>query len=135
MPKIIKCSTIGPRARAGQEAQRADDDDDPDQPDDEERRVRGQRARAGRHLLLARQRAGDRQGRDGQPVAGEEHDDAEGGVIERRVRAQPGEGAAVVARGRGKGIQDFAEAVRAGVEDRGLARRRHDRRWQCRPAR
>ncbi len=57
--------------QGGQEAQRPDDDDDRDQPGDEERRMGGQRARAGRDFLLERQRAGNRQGRDGQPVTGE----------------------------------------------------------------
>ena len=48
----------------------------------------------------------------GQPVAREEHRDAQRDVVERRVGAQPGEGAAVVVAGRGEGVQHLAEAVR-----------------------
>ena len=107
-----------PERQRRDERQRADEDHHADQQHDEQRRVRRQRAGARRHDLLLRQRAGDRQHRDRQPVAREEHRDAERGVVERRVRAQPGERAAVVVAGRREGVEDLAEAVRAGIGDR-----------------
>src|SRR5512137_1934462 len=76
----------------------------------------GKRAGARRDFLLACQGSANRQGWNGQPVTREEHDDAEGGVIERRVNAQTSKGAAVVGGGRGEGIQNLTEAMRRGVE-------------------
>ena len=105
--------------------------------DDEQRRVRRQRARAGGDALLGRERAGDREHRDDQPVAREQHRDAERRVVERRVGGQPGERAAVVVAGRGERVQDLREKpCAAGIGDAGLARRRPcTRDAPCRPAR
>ena len=60
-----------------EERQRADETTTADQQRDEQRRVRRQRARAGGGRLLGGQRAGDGEHRDGQPVAADEHGEAE----------------------------------------------------------
>src|SRR5262249_27939180 len=78
------------------EGERAHDDDDADEHGDEQRRVGGQRARARRHDLLPRQRSGDGERGDGEPVARHQHRDAAEQVVEGRVGAEAGEGAAVV---------------------------------------
>ena len=46
-------------------------------------------------------------------------------VVEGRIRRQPGKGAAVVVGSLGVGVEDFAEAVRAGIRDAGEARLDH----------
>src|SRR2546423_11793105 len=101
----------------GDERQRAHQDDDTDEEAHEQRGVSRQRAGPGRDDLLARQRAGDGERRNRQPVTSEEHHDAERGVVEGRVRAQPRKGAAVVVARRGEAVEDLAEAVDAGIRD------------------
>ena len=68
-------------AKSGKKAQGSDDDHDRDQPDDEERCMGHERARAGLDLLLGCQLSGNCQGRDCQPISGEQHDDTHGSVI------------------------------------------------------
>src|SRR5262245_5545933 len=104
-----------PQRERRDERERADDDHHADQQRDEERRVGGECSRARRDDLLARQRARDGERRDGEPVARHEHRDAAEQVVEGHVRAQPGEGAAVVVAHRAEGVEDLAEAVRTGV--------------------
>ena len=69
----------------------ADDDHDGNQPADEHRRVRGERARRHRHGLLRGQRPGHCEHQDDEPVAGQEHDQAQGEVVEGVVRTVAGE--------------------------------------------
>jgi len=91
----VRCSTIGPSARAGTNVSAPTRMTTPTS-NPRTTGVGGQRAGTGRDDLLPRQRASDGQGGDGQPVTGEEHHDAERRVVEGRVRAQPRERAAVV---------------------------------------
>ncbi len=81
-----------------------------------------------RHALLLRERAGDGERRDGEPEAREEHLDAAERVVEGDVRREPGERAAVVPGLRAEGVEDLAEAVRAGVRAPGEPGRRSRRR-------
>src|SRR5262245_5592592 len=106
------------QGQGGDERQRADEDDHADQQCGEQGGVRRQRARPRRHDLLPGQRARDGEGGNGQPVAREQHGDAQRRVVEGRVGAEPREGAAVVVAGRREGIQHLAEPVGPGVEDR-----------------
>ena len=46
-----------------------------------------------------------------------QHRDAEGDVVEGRVRAETGEGRAVVAGARSEGIEDLGEPVRTRIPD------------------
>ena len=70
-------------------------------------------------FFLRDERARNRQRRDNQPVTGEKHADAKRGVVEWIVRSQTGKCAAVVVGCRRKGIEHFAETMRAtGVLDR-----------------
>src|SRR5262245_4061670 len=114
-----------PQREGGDEGERTHDDDDADEHRDEERRVRRQRAGARRHDLLACQRAGDGECRDGEPVAGDQHRDAAEQVVEGNVGVEAGEGAAVVVAHGAEGVKDLAEPVRARVRPAGERGGRH----------
>ena len=83
--------------------------------------MRGQRAGGGGDALLGGERAGHGEHRNDDPEAAEPHRQAEHHVVERGVGGEAGEGAAVVVGGRGEGVEDFRETVRAGVGDAGAA--------------
>src|SRR5262245_11187138 len=97
------------------EGERPNDDDDADQHRDEERRVRRERPGARRHELLPRQRAGDGERGDGEPVARHQQRDAAEQVVEGNVGVEAREGAAVVVAHGAEGVEDLAEPVRARV--------------------
>ena len=63
---------------------------------------------------LRGQRAGDGQHRHDDGEAANRHPDGQGHIVERRVGAEAGEGAAVGHSRRGVGIEDLGKAVRAG---------------------
>src|SRR6266542_1557849 len=111
--QMLDDRTQGERRHVGQ---RSHEDHDSYEQDHEKGRVRGQGAGSGRDDLLSCERAGDRQHREGEPVAAEEHAEPEGGVVEGGVGAEAAEGAPVVVGRRGKGVEDLAEPVRAGVQ-------------------
>ena len=112
---IRPCSTIGPRHSAGKNVERRDDQDDPEQHEGERQPVGRQRSRRRWHGLLRGEAAGNRQHREDHAEPADEHRRAEGQIVEIRVGVQAGEGAAVVVRGRGVGVEDFAQPVRAAV--------------------
>ena len=113
---ISRCSTIGPSASAGTKVSAPTMITTPTSSTTNSGVCVGSVPGPAGHELLARQRAGDRQHRNGQPVAGDEHREAAGEVVERRVGGQAGEGAAVVVARERKGVEHLAEAVRAGIE-------------------
>ena len=118
---IINCSTIGPSASAGKKLSAPTMMTTPiSQPTNSGVCVGSVPALSG-HLLLGGQRAGDRQDRDDQPVARHQHRQAERQVVERRIRAQARRRRCRCCCPRREGVQHFAEAVRAGVEDPGAA--------------
>ena len=65
--------------------------------------------------LLLGQEAGQRQHRDDHREAAEQHREPEHRVVEEVVAGEPGERAAVVAGGRGEGVEDLGQPVRSGV--------------------
>src|SRR5260370_33946889 len=105
----------------------ADDDDDADKERDEEPAMRREGPARRRRQPLGGERAGDSEHRDDHEEPADHHREAERRVVERRVGAEPGEGAPVIPRRRGIGAEDLTEAVRAGIgeagETRGQARR------------
>ena len=70
---------------------------------------------SGGNELLASERTCQRQDRDDHRKAPKEHRESERRVIPWRVRAQAGEGAAVVAGGRAVSVEDFGKTMRAAV--------------------
>ena len=112
---IRKCSTIGPRARAGKNCSPPRIRIMPtSRPTNSGPSVGNVPAEA-RDLRLGGERAGDRHHRHDVGEAAEQHGDAERRVEPGRVGGEPGEGRAVVAGGRGVGVEDLAQAVRAGI--------------------
>jgi hypothetical protein len=104
----------------------ADDQDDGDEKPDEEPAMRREGARRCRHDLLGGERAGDRQHRHDHQEAADQHREAQRRIVEERVGAQPGEGAAVIAGGGDIGVERLAEAVRSGIGEPGEPRRHDD---------
>ena len=104
-----------------EEGEAAHDQDDADHEADEQRAVGRKGAGRGRNDLLGRQRTRDGDHRHDHQEAADEHREADGRVVEERVRTDPGERRAVVAGRRRIGIEDLAEAVRAGVGGTGQA--------------
>ena len=114
----FRASTTGPRASAGKKVSAPTTSTIADQ-QERRRSARGSGAsppRPGSSSWRPATRPRARVGMISQKRA-EEHDDAEGDVVEGAGGVQPGEGAAVVVSGRGEGVEDLAEAVGAGVED------------------
>ena len=134
LPIICRCSTTGPSASAGTNVNAPTSKTTPTSIDDEERRVRRQRAGRDRGGALRRQTTRDREHRDHQPVTRDPHGDAEHRVVERRVRRDAGEGAAVVVAGRREGVEDLRESMRAGIADARRCQRAVRSRRRCRSA-
>ena len=125
-PSIARCSTTGPRARAGKKVRPPTIRMTPtSRPTKSPPWVGKVPADAGTRLL-GRERAGDGERRDDDEEAPHQHRDPERQVVPGRVAGQPAEGRAVVRRRRGVGVEDLREAVRAGVGDRGDRVRQHD---------
>ena len=86
----------------------------------------GESARADGQNLLLRERAGEGDNGDCNPVAGEEHGETAGDIDERVIGAIAAECAAVIVGHGGEGVEDFAEAVRAAVKQAAEAHGRDD---------
>src|ERR1035437_7082254 len=114
----------GAQRKGGEEREGADDQDHADEEHDEDRPVHGKGSDGLRHFLLRRKRSRDAQQGDDHQEAAEEHREAQGHVVEVRVRVQPGEGATVVPRGAREGVEDLGEPVRPRVVQAGQARLR-----------
>ena len=102
---IFNCSTTGPRARAGNERQRADQSP-PCRPGTTTNSgvcVGSVPALVGVCFFRTSEPAMAKR-RNRQPIAGEQHRDGQRRVVERHVGVDAGERAAVVVAGRGKGI-------------------------------
>ena len=123
---IAKCSTMGPRARAGKNCRPPRIRMMPMSRPTNSGAVGREGAGRRRHLGLGGQRAGDRQHRHDIGEAAEQHGDAERRVVPGRVGGQAGEGRAVVAGRRGVGVEDLGQPVRAAGAD---ARHRRRAAW------
>ena len=120
----MRCSTIGPRASAGTYVSAPTRITTPIRSTTNSGVCVGSvPGPVGTVFFLAREPAMASTG-IGQPVASEQHGEAEGGVVEGRVRAEAGERAAVVVGRRGERVEHLAEAVRAGIQHARLARGR-----------
>ena len=113
-----RCSTIGPRARAGKNVRPATIRTTPATSPANSGLVVGKRAGGDRDVLLAHERAADGQHRDEQEEPAEQHRRAERRVHPLGVGRQPGERRAVVVAGRGERVEHLGEPVGAGVLDR-----------------
>jgi len=115
-----KCSTMGPRARAGRKFSAPTSSDGADEQDGEGRAMHGKRAGAGRHSFFW-PRAMPASAMIGTIMRKRPMSIARPSVvlIPGRVRGETGEGAAVVAGGGTVGVEDLAEAVRSGVVESG----------------
>ncbi len=114
-----RCSTMGPSASAGMNVSAPTMTMTPTSIADEERRVR--RAAfprsAGTIFFFASEPASARHAASSPRSARRTSRCPRVGVVEGRVRAEAGEGAAVVVRGRRERVEHLAEAVRPRVED------------------
>src|SRR6478609_6896633 len=108
----------GAESERRQEGEGTDDHDHADHQDHEQRSVGRERPRRRRDALLAHERTGQRERRDDQEEASEQHGDGEGAVHPRGVGREPGERRSVVVARRRERVEQLAEAVRTGVEDR-----------------
>src|SRR5665213_2018251 len=106
-----------PESDGGEIGEPADDEDDADQQADEERPLGREGAGRRRQELLLRQRPGDREQGDHEDEPAHEHRRRQRRIVEEGVGGDAGERAAVVAGGRGEGVEDLAEAVRPGIGD------------------
>src|SRR5205807_1262139 len=97
--------------------QRSHDHDHADQEGYKERTRRGEGAQPGRHHLFDDQRAAKGQDGDELGKAADQHRKAQRPVVKGRVACQPGEGGAVVAIGRGEGIENLCEPMRPAIGD------------------
>ena len=79
-------------------------------------------------FVLGGERSGDRHHRHDIGEAADEHGDAERRVEPGRVGVEAGEGRAVIAGGRREGIEDLAQAMRAGIGEARQRRRAASRR-------
>src|ERR1700720_1050489 len=114
-----------PKRQSGEVNKAADDQDHADQKTDEKPAIRREGSSRGWHDLLARQRSGDSQHWDNDQKAADPHREAERRIPERRVGAEPGEGAAIVPGGRNIGVQPFTKALRPGMGEGREAPRNH----------
>ena len=117
----MSCSTIGPRDSAGKKVSAPTMTTTPIRRTVHRGPGRRERPERGRHAALGRHGSGDRKDRNDHPVATDEHRQAAGHVVERRVPGQPGERRAVVAGLARERVEDLAEAVRPDVERAGGA--------------
>src|SRR5206468_7692051 len=87
--------------KRGEEGERADDENDSNEQYGEQRRVHGKGSGRRRDELLALEIAGDSEHRDDHQEASNEHRCGKLQVVPVRVRADAGEGGAVIPGGRG----------------------------------
>lgn len=116
---ICKCSTIGPKASAGTKVS-APTISTVTISNTANNGVWSAACRDRPAPSFWRPRTGNRQHRNHQPIAGEQHRQPQPEVVKRHVGRQAAESAAVVVAGRRPGVQHFAETVGTGVEDRAL---------------
>ena len=103
--------------QGGKKGQRPDHDRPPRSEAHKERRV-GRQAFPDRPApSFCAPRSCECQCRDRQPETGDQHRQATGQVVKRRIGVQTPEGAAVVVTLRSIGIENFAETMRAGIEN------------------
>src|SRR3989440_3114633 len=98
-------------------SERADDQDHANQERHEERPRCGEGPQAGGHDSLLDERAGEGQDGDDFGEASDQHDHSQRPVVEGRVPSETRESGAVVAVGRGVGVQDLRQPMRPRVED------------------
>src|SRR5579875_773576 len=104
-----------PQAERREECKRTQNQHHADQQRGKERCVHREGSRRRRHALLLRQIARQRQHGNHHQEAPDEHVPAERNVVPPCVGVQSGECRAVVACAGGEGVENLAEAVRAGV--------------------
>lgn len=101
-----------------QECQPADQEDHQGQQRHEQRSVGGEAVGIERCAILRRQTAGDRQHRQDEAEAPQQHGERDHQVVIGRAGAKAGEGRAVIAGTRRVRIQDLAQPMRARIGDR-----------------
>src|SRR5664280_715965 len=100
----------------GKECERAYYEDDTDEQSDEHRLVGAKRPERGRHGVLCRQGAGQREYRDDDGETPQQQAHRLSDVVEGGVGAEAGEGGTVVVRDRGERVEDLGKTVGPGVE-------------------
>src|SRR5512146_610264 len=105
----------GSKGKGREEGQHPDDQDRAYEQDNESNTGDGKGSSALRNDLLSRQvpREGENGHHEEEPT--DQHGDGQRCVVPGSVCGQSGEGAPVVGRGGGEGVQDLAESVRTGV--------------------
>src|SRR5579872_1909906 len=104
-----------PQREGRKERQRSDNHNGANQQTGKQRAVCGKGAAGCRHLFFDSKATRHGQQRNDQQEAADECGKPDGEVVPGRIRVNPGEGAAVVSRGTGVGIEQFGETVRAAI--------------------
>src|ERR1700722_20625142 len=84
--------------------------------------MRGQSAGGYRDSFLGREAARDGEHRNNNEKPADQHGEAEGHVVPRRVRAKASKRTAVIGRGARERVEDLSESVRPAVGDRAESR-------------
>src|SRR5437868_10028380 len=100
-----------PERKRREISKRTHNDNGSDEQDDEQRTVCRQGAAGHRNQFLSGQTARDCKRRNDEKEPGDQHVDAEGQVVPRRIGSDSGKGAAVVAGSAGICVEDLGEAV------------------------